>query len=78
MEKPQDYIANADGWIAGKWRAKGTPLQMTAHAAKYEQVTLASDAGPKVELTGALDDPLVKSTGLAAKAQAETKKRTRK
>ena len=42
MNKPQDYIAKADGWIAGKWCAKGTPLQMTAHAAKYEQVTLVS------------------------------------
>lgn len=73
----KDYVTKADGWTAGKWRAKGDPLVLTEAQAKYENVTLASDAGPRVELTGSLDDPTVKSSGLALRAKTETEKRGR-
>lgn len=77
MIKKQDYSVNADGWVAGKWRARGSIVSLTTAEAKYENVTLKKDEGPKVELTGSLDDPTVKSTGLADKAKAETTKRSR-
>lgn len=77
MSKKQDYTVKADGWVAGKWRARGSTVSLTAAEAKYENVTLKKDEGPEVELTGSLDDPTVKSTGLADKAKAETTKRGR-
>lgn len=77
MDELKEYMTLADGWVGGKWRAKGTPVMMTARAAQYENVTLQPDAEPKVELTGSLDDPLDKNAGLAEKAATETKKRGR-
>ena len=38
MNEKQDYITKADGWVAGKWRAKGSPLSLTSTQAKYESV----------------------------------------
>jgi len=52
-------------------------VSLTEAEAKYENVALKNDEGPKVELTGSLDDPTVKSTGLADQAKAETAKRSR-
>lgn len=77
MSIKQDYTAKADGWIAGKWRARGSTVSLTEAEAKYENVALTKEEGPKVELTGSLDDPTVKSTGLADQAKAETAKRSR-
>lgn len=42
MSKTVDYIVKADGWVAGKWRARGAVVKLTAAAAKYENVTLKS------------------------------------
>ncbi|MCW8843606.1 MAG: hypothetical protein OQK00_09345 [Rhodobacteraceae bacterium] len=78
MSEKQEYTVKADGWVAGKWRPKGSTVPMTSAEAKYENVALETEEGPKVELTGSLDDPTVKSTGLAEKAKAETTKRSRR
>lgn len=75
QQKKYKYTAIADGWVAGKWRAKGSPVELTEKQAKYENVRRATDAGPKVELTGSLDDPIVRSSGLAEKAKDEAAKR---
>lgn len=40
MAKSSDYIVNADGWVAGKWRARGSVVSMTPNAAKYENVSI--------------------------------------
>lgn len=77
MSKKQDYTVKADGWVAGKWRARGSTLPLTEAEAKYENVALKKDEGPKVESTGSLDDPTVKSSGLADQAKAEEDKRGR-
>lgn len=77
MRKKQDYTVKADGWVAGKWRARGSTVSLTEAEAKYENVALKKDEAPKVELTGSLDDPTVKSSGLAAQAKAEEDKRGR-
>ena len=77
MNVKQDYTVKADGWVTGKWCAKGSIVSLTPAEAKYENVSLKKDETPKVELTGSLDDPTVKSTGLAEKAKAETAKRSR-
>jgi len=45
--KTQDYVTKAAGWVAGKYRAEGTKVQLTAAQAKYENVILASETGPK-------------------------------
>ncbi len=42
MEKTQDYITKSDGWILGRWYAKESTVQMSARAAKYENVTLVN------------------------------------
>ncbi len=44
MSKKQNYIVKADGWVAGQWRAKGSTVELTEAAAKYENVTLQSEA----------------------------------
>ncbi len=77
MNEKKDYTVKTDGWVAGKWRSKGSTVSLTAIEAKYENVSLKKDTTPKVELTGSLDAPTVKSTGLADKAKAETAKRSR-
>ncbi len=40
MSEKQDYIVNADGWVAGKRCSKGSIVSLTADEAKYENVTL--------------------------------------
>lgn len=70
MKTPQEYIANSDGYVAGLRAKKGDVVTLTARQAKYEDVTLKSDAGPDVEVVGSLDDPLLKSSGLAKKPRA--------
>lgn len=35
----QTYIADADGWVAGRRVKAGDPVELTAAAAKYEPVT---------------------------------------
>lgn len=77
MSKKQDYTVKADGWVAGKWRARGSTLSLTEAEAKYENVALKKAEGPKVEPTGSLDDPITKSTGLTDQAKAEEDKRSR-
>ena len=42
-----DYTANADGWVAGRRVKKGDVLQLTARAAKYENVTRVSEKPTK-------------------------------
>lgn len=37
----QDYVTTADGWTAGQWRAKGSPVSLTERQAHYENVVLA-------------------------------------
>ncbi len=37
----RDYITTADGWTAGQWRAKGSPVSLTERQAQYENVALA-------------------------------------
>lgn len=78
MSAKQDYTVKADGWVAGKWCAGGSTVSLTEAEAKYENVAQEKDEGPKVELTGSLDDPTVKSTGLADQAKAESAKRSRR
>lgn len=41
------YVANANGWTAGQWRAKGSPLELTEEQAKYENVTLVPEEPAK-------------------------------
>lgn len=77
MMSKQEYIVKADGWVGGKYRSKGDPVSMTETEAKYENVAPAKDDGPRVELIGSLDDPTVKSTGLAEKAKSTRAKRSR-
>ena len=77
MSKKQDYTVKADGWVAGKWRARGSTVSLTEVEAKYENVTLKTVEAPKVEMTGSLDDPTVKSSGLADKDKVEEDKRGR-
>jgi len=38
MSKKLDYVTLADGWVADKWRAKGSIVTMTEAQAKYENV----------------------------------------
>ncbi|WP_282094315.1 hypothetical protein [Epibacterium ulvae] len=84
MSKTQEYVTTVEGFTAGKWREKGETLSLTEVQAKYEHVMLKSEYDaqqePTVELTGSLDDPLVKSSGLDEKAKlaAKTRSRTRK
>lgn len=76
MVEVLEYKVVANGWVAGQNHKKGDIVELTAQAARYENVErVVEKADPKVELTGSLDDPLVKSTGLAKKADDETKKR---
>ena len=75
--KTQDYMTRAAGWVAGKYYPKGAKVALTGAQARSETVMLASDAGPDVELVGSLDDPTVKSSGLADAAAKETAKRSR-
>lgn len=70
------YVVTANGWTHRKWRKIGDEVKMTTAQAKYETVTLKPEDGPQVEIVGSLDDPLVKSSGLAEKASDETKKRS--
>lgn len=70
--KKDIYTVRADGWVAGKWRARGSAVSLSAAEAKYENVTPKKDA-----LTGSADDPAVKSTGLAGQAKADPAKRGR-
>ncbi len=37
----RDYVTTADGWTAGQWRAKGSPVSLTERQAQYENVALA-------------------------------------
>jgi len=76
-EKPQEYVTRAAGWVAGKYRAEGSTVTLTAAQAKYENVVLASEAGPDVQIVGSLDDPTVKASGLREKAEGEKAKRSR-
>jgi hypothetical protein len=69
------YVTKSAGWVGGKIYPQGASLQLTKAAAKYENVSPASDEAPDIEMTGSLDDPLVKSTGLAAPGVAEKTKR---
>lgn len=79
MSDVAEFKVMADGWVAGQNRKKGDIVELTLKAAQYENVELVpTKTEPEVQLTGSLDDPLVKSTGLPAKAAAETKKRRRK
>lgn len=77
MSAKQDYTVKADGWVAGKWCAGGSTVSLTEAEAKYENVAPVKDDRPKVELTGSLGDPTVKSSGLTDQAKAETTKRSR-
>jgi len=77
MNNLQTYTVKTDGWVAGKYRKAGDPVSLTARQAQYENVTLETDDGPEVKLTGSLDDPLVKKTGLAAKEKVEAVKRSK-
>ncbi len=43
MSAKQDYIVNADGWVAGKRCSKGSIVSLTADEAKYENVTLKAE-----------------------------------
>lgn len=45
MSKELDYTVNADGWIAGKWRAQSSVVSLTPNAAKYENVSPAMIVG---------------------------------
>ncbi|ATF00786.1 hypothetical protein PhaeoP75_01127 [Phaeobacter gallaeciensis] len=38
MSKKLDYVTLADGWVADKWRVKGSIVTMTEAQAKYENV----------------------------------------
>ena len=73
----QEYRVKAAGPVAGVQRQEGEIVSLTAAQAKYENVTLVKDEGPRVEIVGSLDDPNIKSTGLAGKAKSETAKRGR-
>lgn len=77
MSKKQDYTVKADGWVAGKWHARGSTVSLTESEAKYENVALKKAEAPKVEVTGSLDDPTVNSSGQADQAKAEEDKRGR-
>ena len=45
----KNYIVNADGWVAGRFRKKGEVISMKPSAAKYENVTLEKDDPKPVE-----------------------------
>ena len=38
MSKKLEYVTLADGWVADKWRAKGSVVPLTEAQAKYENV----------------------------------------
>lgn len=46
MSDKQDYTVLADGWIAGKWHAKGTTVSLTRAEAKYENNLVLQNAAP--------------------------------
>lgn len=48
-KKPEllDYVANADGWVAGQRVKEDDPIKLTAEAARYENVRKAGS--PKTE-----------------------------
>ncbi len=77
MSAGQDYTVKVDGRIAGKRCARGSIVSLTAAEAKYENVSLIKDEGPKGKLTGSPDDPSAKSTGLTDKAKGEETGRSR-
>lgn len=43
----RDYIVTVDGFVAGKRRKTGDPVQLTARQALYEHVTLARETAPE-------------------------------
>ncbi|MBF9049886.1 hypothetical protein GTA62_13065 [Roseobacter sp. HKCCD9010] len=73
MNEKKDYTVKADGWVAGKWRAKGSTVSLTAVEAKYENVTLVLIG---IDLAGGADETVVTEIS-ADKAKAETNKRSR-
>lgn len=77
MSKKQDYIVRADGWVAGKWQARGSTVSLTKEQAKYENVTLKKDEAPKVSPGGSPDDLTGKALVPADKVAAEEDKRSR-
>ena len=46
MSDKQDYTVLADGWVAGKWRARGTTVSLTSAEAKYENNVVLQDPAP--------------------------------
>lgn len=52
MTRTREYVVEADGWVAGRWRARGSLLMLSDPQAKYENVTLKPEAAPKTGGTG--------------------------
>ncbi len=64
-----DYVTKADGWTAGQWRPKGTPLKLTEAQAKYENVSPLTIG---VDLASGPDETVV------AEVKPEPKKTSRR
>lgn len=81
MTGKQEYVTRADGWIAGRWRAKGSAVSLTDAEAKYENVTRKSADRQKPDPVNPVAEPALKSDGLSEpvtdKLKADDSKRGR-
>ena len=73
MSKKLEYVTLADGWVADKWRAKGSVVPLTEAQAKYENVVRNTTAAIEGHAKARAASKAMAEADREAKAEAKAK-----